>query len=115
VKVDANTSKDVSPMNHHVLEVTPQVSMIPNNVLPMRNHHFFDMNKLELSKVDILEVQTLEPQVLNIKSSSFRGSCFAYPSFKGLGFGYLGFRGSRFGFQSSGCCPCFGGLSYECA
>ncbi len=82
-------------MNHHVLEVTPQVLMIPNNVLPVRNHHLFYMNKLELSKVDILEVQTLEPQVLNIESPSFRGS--------------------RFGFQSSGCCPCFGGSSYKCA
>jgi len=90
-------------VNHHVLEVTPQVSMIPNNVLPMKDHHIFYMKKLEISKVDILEVQALEPQVLNIESPSFRGSRFAYPSFKGSGFGYPGFRypgfrGSRFNF-----------------
>jgi hypothetical protein len=80
VKVDANTSKDVSPVNHHVLEITPQVSMIPNNVLPVRDHHLFDMKKLELLKVDILEVQALKPQVLNIKSLNFRGSCFGFQS-----------------------------------
>jgi hypothetical protein len=101
-------------VNHHVLEVTPQVSMILNNVLLMRDHNFFYMKKLELSKVDILEVQALEPQVLNIESPSFRGSCFAYPSFKGLGFRYIGFRGSSFGSQRSGCCPCFRGSNYEC-
>jgi hypothetical protein len=111
VKVDANTSKDVSPINHHVLEITPQVSMILNNVLPVKDHHLFYMKKLELSKLDFLEVQDLEPQVLNIKSPSFKASLFAHPSFKGSCFGYLGFKGSRFGFQSSGCCPRFGGSS----
>jgi hypothetical protein len=35
--------------------------MIPNNVLLMRDHHFFDKKKLQLSKVKILEVQALEP------------------------------------------------------
>jgi len=31
--VDTDTLKHISPMNHHVLEVTPQVLMFPNNVL----------------------------------------------------------------------------------
>jgi len=57
VKVDANTSKQVSPMNPHVLEATPQVLGVINNILPM---------KLQLSKV--LKVQPLEPQVLNIET-----------------------------------------------
>ncbi len=68
MKVDANTSKDVSPINHHVLEITPQVSMILNNVLSMRDHHFFYMKILQFSKVNILEVQVPKPQVLDIKT-----------------------------------------------
>jgi hypothetical protein len=89
VKVDADTSRHVSLMNHHVLEVTPQVSMIPNNVLQMRDHHLFYMKKLQFSKVDILKVQASKS-------------------------GYLGFRGSCFNYQRNRCHPCFGGLSYEC-
>ncbi len=57
MKVDVDTSKQVSPMNPHVLEATPQVLGIINNILPM---------KLQLSKV--LEVQLFEPQVLNIET-----------------------------------------------
>jgi hypothetical protein len=33
--VDTNTLKHISPMNHHVLEVTPQVLVILNDVLQM--------------------------------------------------------------------------------
>jgi len=57
VKVDADISKQVSPMNPHVLEATPQVLKVINNILPM---------KLQLSKV--LKVQPLELQVLNIET-----------------------------------------------
>jgi hypothetical protein len=31
--VDTNTLKHISPMSHHVLEVTPQVLVFPNDVL----------------------------------------------------------------------------------
>jgi hypothetical protein len=31
--VDTDTLKHISPMNHHVLEVTPQVLVFPNDVL----------------------------------------------------------------------------------
>jgi hypothetical protein len=68
VKVNVNTLKHVSLANHHVLEVTPQVSVILNNVLSMRDHHFFYMKNLQFSKVNILEVQVPKPQVLDIKT-----------------------------------------------
>jgi hypothetical protein len=44
--VDANTLKEVSFVNPHVLEVTPQVSGNPTNVLLMRDHHLFYKKKL---------------------------------------------------------------------
>ncbi len=65
--VDTNTLKHISPMNHHVLEVTPQVFMFPNNVLQVWDHHLIDMKKFQLSKVDILKVQVSKSQVLNIE------------------------------------------------
>jgi hypothetical protein len=66
--VDVNTLKHVSLANPHVLKVTSQVSVIPNNVLPMKDHHFFYKKKLQLSKVNILKVQALEPQVSDIET-----------------------------------------------
>ncbi len=68
MKVDVDTSRHVSLMNYHVLEVTPQVSMIPNNVLRERDHHLFYMKKSQLSKVDILKVQASKSQVSNIET-----------------------------------------------
>jgi len=55
--VDVNTLNHISPMNHHVLEVTLQVLVIPNDVLQVKDHHLFDIKKFEFLKVDILEVQ----------------------------------------------------------
>jgi hypothetical protein len=40
--VDVNTLKHVSLANPHVLKVTSQVSVIPNNVLLVKDHHFFN-------------------------------------------------------------------------
>jgi hypothetical protein len=57
--VDVDILKHVSLAIHHVSKITPQVSMIPNNVLLMRDHHLFDMKKLQLSKVDISKVHTM--------------------------------------------------------
>jgi hypothetical protein len=65
--VDADSLKHISPMNHHVSEVTPQVLAIPNDVLQVRDHHLFYMKNFQLLKVDILEVQFLESQVLTLK------------------------------------------------
>jgi hypothetical protein len=45
--VDVNTLKHLSPVNHHVSEITPQVSMILNNVLLVKNHHLFYMKNLQ--------------------------------------------------------------------
>jgi hypothetical protein len=56
--VDADTLKEVSFVNPHVLEITPQVSGNPTNILSMRDHHLFYEKKLQLLKV--LEVQPLE-------------------------------------------------------
>jgi hypothetical protein len=39
--VDVNALKHVSPTNHHVSKTTLQVSVIFNNVLPIKDHHFF--------------------------------------------------------------------------
>ncbi len=65
--VDTDTLKHISPMNHHVLEVTPQVLVFPNDVLQVWDHHLIDMKKFQLSKVDILKVQASKSQVLNIE------------------------------------------------
>jgi hypothetical protein len=67
--VEANTLKHVSPAKHCVSKVTPQVSMIPNNISSMKDHKFFDKKKLQLSKVDIMKVQASKPQVSNIETS----------------------------------------------
>jgi hypothetical protein len=66
--VDVNTLKHVSPTNHRVLKITPQVLMILNNVLPVRDHHLFHMKNLQLSKVNILKVQASKLQVLDIET-----------------------------------------------
>jgi hypothetical protein len=65
--VDANSLKHISPMNHHVSEVTPQVLVIPNDVLQVRDHHLFYLKNSQLLKVNIFKVQFLKSQVLNIE------------------------------------------------
>jgi hypothetical protein len=62
--VDVDTLKEVSLVNPHVSEVTPQVLRILANVLSMKDHHLFNKKKLQLLKVS--EVQSLEFQVLKV-------------------------------------------------
>jgi hypothetical protein len=57
--VDVDILKHISLAIHDVSKITPQVSMIPNNVLLMRDHHLFYMKKLQLSKVDVSKVHTM--------------------------------------------------------
>ncbi len=79
--VDADTSKQVSPMNPHVSEITPQVSGIANSaskVQPLEP---------QILEIQVSKVQNLEPQVWNIKNFGgpcFKSSCFKYPCFKAM-------------------------------
>ncbi len=66
--VDVNTSKQVSPMNPHVPEATPQVLRITNYVSKVWSLEL-QASKAQASKAQVLKVQVLEPQVSEIKTS----------------------------------------------
>jgi hypothetical protein len=67
---DADTLMEVSLVNPHVSEVTPQVLGIPTNVLSVRDHHLFYKNKLQL--LNVQEVQPLECRVWKFKLRKFK-------------------------------------------
>jgi hypothetical protein len=60
--VNADTSKQVSPTNPHVSEVTPQVLRIANHILKVQSL------EVQASKVQVSEVQDSEPQVSDIET-----------------------------------------------
>ncbi len=66
--VDANTSKQVSPTNPHVLEATPQVLRITNYVSKVWSLELQAL-KAQALKAQVLKVQVSEPQVSDIETS----------------------------------------------
>ncbi len=66
--VDANTLKQISPTNPHVLEITPQVLGIINHVLEVQSL------ELQISEVQVSEVQVSKVQVSDIETSQVQVS-----------------------------------------
>ncbi len=64
--VDADTLKQVSPTNLHVLEVSPQVLGIANNVLEIQSLEP-KVSKVQVLELQVLDIKTSEVEVSNIK------------------------------------------------